>query len=799
MNYDGTHTESPETIEGAYDSSWKELVKMFNGDMDTKELDYVHKLSGCITKMLEFLVGNNDLPPGWNIGRGFVQINSLKFCRRIRIPFCGNAFTDRKDVVNEWMQHYDANEEKRLLFLQPDKVRHLLTELMWRFQLEDGSGTKAIVVSKKENDIFGDDVFSDDASSVGSQFVRFIPIPEDVLQGKVTERDEAWFNGLIREKDGKKGALQLPNPVDASKVPLCNGKNCYEYKDITSMLENPKRMLWEKRAPYTEAHFERIVYVSDLIETDSLGAMDFELTGDVVGMDKEGFKKKFKEFIEKIRWKLRLIIELISNAEKTYAVQGKVYKNEYFCKESGSEVKYPALRAIIKQLNTSSSNDELNNVVRKVIQKVAVHFEMANGQIGNYWRGYQRHAYEVACTVGGIIDILWPEHRGMEELIRGMGPKLEHLNDTLAGQEVNGKSKEYPLFIRQLFRGLEREKDFFLLPQYRDHFIHSFYCFVLGLILMSVNNRAVPRKLDLLGVREYECAKILQKWFLVAMWHDIAYILEKGESIIEKYVLNYMNPTRKSGVLRWIPGLGGLMQVADLLEEIRAIARENVFTIESPEDSSIKSEDIVLAVAFDHVNHGIWSSLFVNHCLRTGKQYKEWGWKKSDRLEVCRAILPHHISDWEVGKFFKECGVAPEKAQKFNQTAKIDENSNAMGYLLSLCDTICQAGRVAPEWAGDNSAKMKINYKGIDVSNDILTVELNYVGRNKEELSKVSQDYYVRPLKFLGLTSTKDTDSDQKQNAMSFYKSTPMEDTGSDKKQSSCIRLIVCADAKDDQ
>jgi hypothetical protein len=139
-------------------------------------------------------------------------------------------------------------------------------------------------------------------------------------------------------------------------------------------------------------------------------------------------------------------------------------------------------------------------------------------------------------------------------------------------------------------------------------------------------------------------------------------------------------------------------------------------------------------------------------------KYKQWGWSEADREEVCRAILPHHICTWEVEKFYKECGFVFEGAKKFNWAAKIDKDSNAMGYLLSLCDTVCQAGRTAPELSRDNSGTLEIKYRDIDVSNNIqLKVDLHYTTIDEaKRLSDVWNKFYKKPLEFLGLEHEKD-------------------------------------------
>jgi hypothetical protein len=335
---------------------------------------------------------------------------------------------------------------------------------------------------------------------------------------------------------------------------------------------------------------------------------------------------------------------------------------------------------------------------------------------------------------------LFPLNIKIEELIQQTGIGLEGLNQSLESHHV-------PHVFRQLFRGLEREKDLFVVSQYRDHFIHSFYVFVMGLIfLKSKSNKILPDKLILNSKNEKE---ILKKWFIISMCHDIAYVLEKGESILEKYVLNFISePKRKKNVLPWIPRLGNLMQIERLLDNIDDITFEKVISLKKCK--GLKNRDFIIPIAFQHINHGIWSSLFVFHSLEQKELVEMFKSKenkcKEQRLEICRAILPHHISQWEVDKFlsdFSECKIN----NKWKDIAYIDSLKNPLGYLLSLCDTLCQAGREAPELAieSNNPSKLKIKFSKINIIENSIEIGLHYEQNGSQNLS----EYYTKPFEFL--------------------------------------------------
>ena len=51
--------------------------------------------------------------------------------------------------------------------------------------------------------------------------------------------------------------------------------------------------------------------------------------------------------------------------------------------------------------------------------------------------------------------------------------------------------------------------------------------------------------------------KDLKTWFLVSMWHDIAYMVEKGNKVLEQHITSFLQPNeRNKGLLPWHPSLG---------------------------------------------------------------------------------------------------------------------------------------------------------------------------------------------------------------------------------------------------
>jgi len=768
----------------AYKKSWSNLVDFFekknaeNSD-DKDKYEYEKSITEAIRPVLFSFVYNVADKAGFKfkIGRAIIQVNSLYKKRRIRIPVNGQDIK-HETKFNDWEREdgeqkrwsdsfFDPEKNKEngreLMYLQPDKPVHLLTELMWRFNNKD-NGDVGCFIALKPN---------------ANEFLH--KIKDNNYFKKIILKENTFVKG-DSEIDTEIGT-QLRDLVKFPKVRLPYGE--YTADDCKVILKTPFDIFYGDNKLYTYERPKNIIYISDIIETDYLGAFDFELVIDetidkeLEGKLKETTEEELEEFISKLRFYFsKFIVELLSNFERNYASSEPIYRNLYF--ELFNKNNNPCLKKFIEYL---TPEDEIRCFeIKEVLFKIKSHFTMADSNIGLYWRGYKRHAYEVACTVAGVIDILFAitkkngERLCIESIIRSQGVGLEKLSSIL-------KKEDVPYIFIQLFRGLEREKELFLLPKYREHFIHSFYCFSFGLILLNKRKdipTIVPDNLNIYSESDdgKDCdnlKSLIQQWFITAMWHDIAYTLEKGNEIIEKYVLNFMDdPKRYRNVLPWVPHVGSLLQIDNLLDELKFLSKENTITLNKKimlkKDKNIEAKDIVLAVAFDNVNHGIWSSLFAHHALFN--HYKDKNnsidQKKEFINQICRAILPHHLANWDVDKILKDFELLGKKPKWIN-IARINIKNNRLGYLLSLCDIFCQAGREYLEYTEDKekASDMQIRFSDMEIEKNKFSITISYKnddsnGMTKDKLKDIIKNYYTKPLKYLNM---KDLSSSSTTNA----------------------------------
>ncbi len=170
----------------------------------------------------------------------------------------------------------------------------------------------------------------------------------------------------------------------------------------------------------------------------------------------------------------RYVFNLILHVEKAHSSDGVLYRDAYFFEKSSNE--YPMINKIIKLLTlphpTTAESKPYSGkpfinftIISQLFKKIRVHFELTKGLRGAYFHGYKKHAYEVACTVGGIMDILFfngfdVNDKSIETIIRQSGPNLDKIDDRLEKMHV-------PFLFRQLFKGLSKEDQLFLIPKYR--------------------------------------------------------------------------------------------------------------------------------------------------------------------------------------------------------------------------------------------------------------------------------------------------------------------------------------------
>ncbi|MGD2086399.1 MAG: hypothetical protein PVH61_09480 [Candidatus Aminicenantes bacterium] len=161
--------------------------------------------------------------------------------------------------------------------------------------------------------------------------------------------------------------------------------------------------------------------------------------------------------------------------------------------------------------------------------------------------GFVKEIYSsIKDTYSKLTDTLWAPrgYRGMSNIISvfffkrvwfkliasDSDPSLPPKADK---NETKGDEKEFTPLGHLLWNALDFEDTLNMDSGYREHFIHSFHVFLLGIHLM----KKLPSFKHLFECKNDEKVReIYLKWFLAAMYHDIGYPIEKIENISQSYI-----------------------------------------------------------------------------------------------------------------------------------------------------------------------------------------------------------------------------------------------------------------------
>lgn len=278
---------------------------------------------------------------------------------------------------------------------------------------------------------------------------------------------------------------------------------------------------------------------------------------------------------------------------------------------------------------------------------------------------------------------------------------------------------------------------------YREHFVHSYHVFLLGIYLI--------RELDLLhGMEDEKAKEILAAWFLTSMYHDIGYPIQKMGDIAKKY-LERLNVGGKNGAINKDIdieiniGYGRLLGSGLFGARLRRITDSYIDVMFPQNANSVRGKNIdntiktinslcntdinlelykeglkhtffhyCLSLALEHGEHGIISALLFDRAARSsllnkcGSEINGLGLRE----KVSIAILAHHMFDrngvWEdhynIPQNEGECplGNSPQEIAEsigwdpawfFYDLKNNDREFHLLCGLLVLCDSLSQWGR----------------------------------------------------------------------------------------------------------
>jgi len=769
-----------------YRKTYDDIVNYLVDGHEKQPKEYAEKLTEYLRPILDAIhksINNKYETRNVSIKTAFIHLNSLhpKINKRLMLPWGIDL-----ETFNKYNEEYYINGSAATLCLLPDTPNHLLTEIILRLRPR----------SREENGDSSKDWVGIILQNGHPQTKLLEQANKYYLCGvnwNADDPDKRLFSEQIRLKLQEWGKANEQHALIALRE---------EYPPREFRLVTGRVFDWFKKYPNTENAF----YLVDLVDSEQLAGIVAEL--DI----KNGATiDDVDSLLRDCQWHInQYVLSPIMEIEKLYSAEGPSYPDAYF---ESSEIEgsrnYEMINGLIRLFTPyATSNPELepskrfnqrydgyafNNmdVIKKLFRKIRTHFEITRGLMGKYAVGYRKHAYEVACVVAGIMDALFygeENDPSIEYIIRRSSPGFEGLDDKL-------KQEKVPFLFRQLFRGLSKEDHLFLIPMYREHFIHSFYVFAFGVALMAYSpDKLIPPSLQLKKFTdESEVKRFLKKWFMVSMWHDIAYMIEKGDMVLEAHILSLMREGRRQkGLLPWSPSLGNLIQVENLLDEIRGLSKGSIEMCPrlSNKIGHYKDRlpsDMVISAAFERRDHGVWSALMLNHAWDSQMDtlvLRNWSSADEERKMIAKAIIPHHLADWDVRPiledydYLKKKDILPDICAKEATIEKIIKGEsldcdtskclkrplfvipyegNEMGYLLGICDMISQAGRENADIPKGIGSDLGIRYNLLEAHSSLeatkgsMGLRLEYtIGTN---LRAVFRKRFIRPSLFLGLKS----------------------------------------------
>lgn len=722
--------------------SWRNLVDYYRGfpnkdvapDSSETRNWATHErcLIECFAGVLPVILGRLQ-SYGLSIGCGIVHINSPLARRRLKLPIWGYTNDGHR---NAWTEHVNQSDSRGLMFRQPTTPRHLLTELMWRLQEKTklGMGFPLALFLTSNDPLYSAALEQGVALACSNMPIESFRDATLEWRNGLVEKTAFQILGIDDDQLNKRFWQPLNERYNAVRENVAFPLDDFQYSGIvdddrTNSLIVPALQALQAmgRVKFDPDEVPtNVFYLCDVIETEEVGGIDFQV---VLQKDRNPKADELRGFLREAQWLFsQYVIHPLVSAERNHALAGDTYRKTHFSRTPGSST--DGLDDLVNRLVDAKAAVG-DDKAKKVIDIVLTHFRTAgSASIGTYWRGYSRHAFETACTVAAVIDELFPELKPTQE-----GKKLNHADivrrcgsnfEGLLSSPVNG-------MVLQLLRGLAAEKELFMTPFYREHFVHSFHCFAMGLVLLAWSNVTVLPSIMISQFTTAEPLQLLKKWFLVSMWHDVAYSLQKGHELLEGFVTEFMDFNKRGkrcrGLIPWRPSLGHLLQAKEMFDPLREVACSAFHVSNTLVSLGIGADDIALASALDRADHGIWSALFFGHVCDSAWLSKDHGIEVKD---IMRAILVHHLPDWNLKSVLSDFDLnesilresthnAELTVSKFqDQVGKGDEDhvcvyrdKNPLGFLLFLSDMLSQPGREAPEMGGRVPSRIGIHLDGL--------------------------------------------------------------------------------------
>jgi hypothetical protein len=284
----------------------------------------------------------------------------------------------------------------------------------------------------------------------------------------------------------------------------------------------------------------------------------------------------------------------------------------------------------------------------------------------------------------------------------------------------------------------KNQKNLFRIRNYRDHFLHQFNVYIIGIAVISIINSELKNDIvedfnlsySPISRQVYkEANDVSLMWFLTSMFHDIAYPVEKCGAWLDSFFQEYIyRKGDNSTIVETDINISNMIydvEYNSCIEELaeyhrklnfrtRKINYKNI-TEESNVNKGCEVRSQILDQTIRRRDHGILSAIMILHKFRREKKIFRF-------LFPAAAAISIHNFMWIDKNFLKDpCNSCPglecEKCNKWNEAYDkyfedwiernknisnrdqveelryISYKKNPLGFLLFLCDLLQDWGR----------------------------------------------------------------------------------------------------------
>ena len=256
---------------------------------------------------------------------------------------------------------------------------------------------------------------------------------------------------------------------------------------------------------------------------------------------------------------------------------------------------------------------------------------------------------------------------------------------------------------------LDNQNNLKNIPQYRQHFIHSFHVFLTGIRLLSSGENTLQKCCDNMNkINKIKITKnnFIKAWFFTSIFHDISYAIANLEGWVNEAVIKtvFFNRDNKEKHKIWARHqIANLFRFEDYNESLLQLI--NLIMLYSPKNA--ETNKVFFQELYEKTmgpydkdrksDHGILSAIMFLNATKEG-------WEKFKWIKFAADAMACHNSLWENSNKDNEENKSTEENRKtsfiyFNKDECEREGRNVLRDLLIISDSIQQWGRTESEVA----------------------------------------------------------------------------------------------------